>query len=93
MLLAQVKDSVLRVSAMDLEVGLGFGLGDWLVLRLLTSVIIGLGGLPLVSVSRYHPLINLRWTVWFQFDHTLHLYLISLIIMLKHFLNIYYSYV
>ena len=49
----KVKDAVLQVSTLALEFSLRFGLWDLLVSRIISSVLIGLGGLPLVPVSLY----------------------------------------
>ena len=48
----KVKDVAFKVSAPALEVGLGFRLRAWLVLGILTYVLLGVGGLTLVPVSR-----------------------------------------
>ena len=40
-----------QFSAPALDVSLGFGIQDFLISRFLASVLLGLGGLPLVPVS------------------------------------------
>ena len=57
-----VKDLAFQVNAPALEVGIGFRLLDWLVSGILTSVLLGVGGLPLVPVSQFLLFITLRWT-------------------------------
>ena len=49
----KVKDVSFQVSAPALEAGLRFGIRAWLFLVILTSVIIGIGVLPLVPASRF----------------------------------------
>ena len=66
---SKVKGVALQYSALDLEIGLGFGIWAWLVSKILTSVLLGLGGLPLVPVSRDILFITLMWAGWFRFDH------------------------
>ena len=48
----KVNYAALQVSAPSLEVGLGFGIQDWLVSGILTYVLLELLGLTLVPVSR-----------------------------------------
>ena len=48
----KVKDAAFQVSAPSLKVDLDFGLRSWLVLKIITSVIIGLGGSSLVPISQ-----------------------------------------
>ena len=66
---SKVKIVAFQVSALALEVSLGFGHRAWFILWFLTSVILGLGGLYLIPNSRYLQLITFRWAGWFVFDH------------------------
>ena len=48
-----------------LEISLGFRIWDWFISRFLASVLIGIGGLPLVPVSQDIRFITLRCSGWF----------------------------
>ena len=69
MLLVQGQNIALQVSALALEVSLDFGLRAWFILRFLASVLLGIGGLPIVPVSQGLRFITLRLAGWFRFDH------------------------
>ena len=56
----KVKNVAFRFTAPALEVSIIFGIGDWFVSIFLSSVLLGIGGLPLVPVSRYILFITLR---------------------------------
>ena len=49
---SKFKSLVFQVSTPDLEVSLNFGLQAWFISRFLTSILLGIGGLSLVPVSR-----------------------------------------
>ena len=72
-----VEDGTLQFTEPTLELGLGFR--TWTLgfgLRLLTSVLLGLGCLPLVFASLVILIISFRWKVWFSLDHPLWYFLL-----------------
>ena len=80
----KVEDATFQVTVLTLEVGIGFGIWtSGFGPSLLTSVLLGLGCLPLFSISLVLRLIYFKWTGWFSFNHPLHFYLIFLTLMLS----------
>ena len=65
----KVKYVAFQVSAPALEVSLGFEIRDWFISIFLASVLLGIVGLPPVTVSQDLLFITLRWAGWFLFDH------------------------
>ena len=49
----KIKHIAFQVSALPLEVNLGFRIRAWFILRFLASTLLGIGGLPLSPVSQY----------------------------------------